>query len=323
VTAVRRPVAIVGAASLEAREILDGLTARGWEKEEIVAFGEKVGGWEIAVEDEGADVFLPLQEEYLAPCGAVFLCTRNPESREFVRLWASSSGAALFDLTRPSGSPGALWNPHQEDGGERAPGGEWAFPEPESFFLATLLSGFAPEQVGRLDCSLLQPSSVRGEPGVRELLRQSADLLSCRPVSTEAFGLRLAFSLVPAGGGTEDSPFGRQVGELLGWTPSLSWTAVEVPVFHGTVLSCHLEVDDALEAEQAIGTSAAASGIIDRFPGEPWLGPGDGSVPERPLLGMRPLSDRVLWIWLWFDQVKSGKPWMALRAFAGGGPAPG
>lgn len=317
----RRPVAIVGAGSLEGREILEGLAARGWEKEEIVALGEKLGGWELDVEDEGAEVFLPLQEEYLAPCEAVFLCARDPGAGDFVRAWAASNDVALFDLTCPPGSPGGLWNPSRSEEPAQARGGPLAFPEPESFFLATLLGGLAPEQVARLDCFLLQPSSIRGEPGVRELLRQSTDLLNFRPVSTEAFGLRLAFSLVPGGGGTEDSPFGRQVGDLLGWTPAFTWTAVEVPVFHGTVLSCHLEVADALEAEQVIGTSAAASGTIDRFSGDAWQGRADGSVPERPLLGMRPLSDRVLWIWLWFDQVKSGKAWMALQAFAEAGPA--
>ncbi len=317
----RSPVAIVGAASLDAKEILEGLAARGWEREEIVALGEKLGGWELDVADEGAEVYLPLQEEYLAPCGAVFLCAHDPAARELVRATAATSGATLYDLTCPPGSPGGLWNPTQREGPVTARGGALTFPEPESFFLATLLGGLAPEQVARLDCCLLQPSSVRGESGVRELLRQSTDVLNFRSVSTEAFGLRLAFSLLPGGGGTEDSPLGRQVGDLLGWTLAFTWTAVEVPVFHGTVLSCHLEVADALEAEQVIGTSAAASGTIDRFSSDAWQGQSDGSVPERPLLGMRPLSDRVLWIWLWFDRVKSGKAWMALRAFAEAGPA--
>jgi aspartate-semialdehyde dehydrogenase len=317
-------VAIVGAASLDAREILDGLTLRGWKKEEILTFGERVGGWELDVEDEAAEVYLPLQEEYLTGCDPVFLCAPNREARDFVLEWAKSSGCTLYDLTCPPGSTEAIWSPFEADGGvgpER--GNVLAFPEPESLLLAMTLGGLSPEQVGRVDCTLLQPSSIRGEQGVRELLRQSTDVLNFRPVVTDALGHRLAFSLVPAGGGTEESPFGRQVERLLGWTLPLSWTAVGVPVFHGMVLSSHLETGDALEAEQAVWNSAKALGLIDRFPGEDWVGPGDGSVPERPLLGTRPLSDRILWIWLWFDQVKSGKPWMALRALGLGTPGDG
>jgi hypothetical protein len=306
-------IALVGAGSLLAREVYRGLLERGIPKENLLAFGDRPGGWEVAVADEEADLFLPLTGEYLEGCGTVFLCTEDRAGREAVTAWAASSGAALFDLGTPPGEEDFLFDPFSGLLPREALRQPLRFPEPESLFLGLLLRSVPEGILGPVQVHLLASASRRGEGAVRELMRQSAALLSFQGAPSSASGRRLAFTLHPEEGGTEREGFGREVCRVAGRSLPLAWARIETPVFHGASLSALLSVGDALEAEQAL--HSGARGLFRILEGASWEELSDGEVPETPRLGLRVLSDETLWLWMGLDPLKSGKAWMALKAF--------
>ncbi|MGC8762185.1 MAG: hypothetical protein ACP5VN_00900 [Acidobacteriota bacterium] len=306
-------IALVGAGTLLAREVYRGLLERGLSKEDLLTFGERPGGWEVAVTEEEGDLFLPLTGEYLEGCGTVFLCTGDPAAREAVGGWASASGALLLDLGTPPGEGDLLFDPFSGPLPPEARRRPLRFPEPESLFLGLLLRGVPEGILGPVQVHLLASASRRGEEAVRELMRQSAALLSFQGSGTPASGRRLAFALHPEEGGTERDGFGREVCRVAGRTLSLSWARVETPLFHGASLSALLSVGDALEAEQAL--LSGARGPFRVLEGSSWGELEGGEVPETPLLGLRVLSDETLWLWMGLDPLRSGKPWMAIKAF--------
>ncbi len=306
-------IALVGAGSLLAREVYQGLLERGLSREDLLAFGDRPGGWEVAVAEEEADLFLPLTGEYLEGCTTVFLCTGEPAAREAVTAWAEASGAALYDLATPPGEGDFLFDPFSGLLPPEARQRPLRFPEPESLYLGLLLRSIPEGVLGPVQVHLLSSASRRGEGAVRELMRQSTALLSFQETGVPASGRRLAFALHPDEGGTEREGFGREVCRVAGRSLPLSWARIETPVFHGASLSALLSVGDALEAEQSL--RAGAQGIFRVLSGSSWEELSDGQVPETPLMGLRLLSDETLWLWVGLDPLKSGKAWMALKAF--------
>lgn len=306
-------IALVGAGSLLAREVYRGLLERGIPKENLLAFGDRPGGWEVAVAEEEADLFLPLTGEYLKGCGVVFLCTPDGAAREAVEMWAAGSGAALFDLGAAFEEGDLFFDPWADQPEGPMAGRILRFPEPESLYLGSLFRALPEGLVTDVQVHLLASASRRGEGGVRELLHQSTALLSFQAQDAAASGRWLAFTLHPEEGGTEREGFGREVSRVAGRTVPLSWARIATPVFHGSSLSVLLSAFDALEAEQAL--FSAARPLFQVLEGYSWHELDDGKVPDRPLLGLRVLSDQVLWLWMGLDPIKSGKPWMALKAF--------
>lgn len=309
----RPRIALIGAGSLLAREVYRGLLDRGLSRDDLLTFGERPGGWEVAVAEEEADLFLPLTGEYLKGCSTVFLCTEEAAAREAVTEWAAASGADLFDLATPPGEGDFLFDPFSGRLPREALERPLRFPEPESLFLGLLLRSIPEGVLGLVQVHLLASASRRGEGAVRELMRQSAALLSFQGRGPSSPGRRLAFTLHPGEGGTEREGFGREVCRVAGRSLPLTWARIETPVFHGASLSALLSVGDALEAEQAI--HAGARGVLRLLEGASWEELSEGEIPETPLLGLRRLSDESLWLWMGLDPLKSGKAWMALKAF--------
>ncbi len=320
-----KSVAIIGAGTLEAKELYKKLLESGVPKNSLMTFGNKVGPWQISLEDETADIFLPLEKAYLDKAEVVFMCALERESREVVMEWVRESGAVLMDLGLDADRDSGWADPLLPYSELKNYGLEYVMPEPEALYLARLLRAVPAGSATAVDCHLFVPASHKGEAGIQELYNQSINLMNFKEIPTDVFGRQVAFNLVPAQDTGEGAVFARQLACLSGLDLRITRVAVLTPVFHSMTLSALVQVDDALEAEQSLRKAAGASGIFHMVGDEAWPAPSEAVALEKPVIGMRALSETLLWLWLTYDNIRSGKVGLAARVFGtleGGDEAP-
>ncbi len=312
---MNKSVAVIGAGTLEAKELYKKLVESGVPKSSLLTFGNRVGPWQISLQDETADVFIPLEKNYLDQAGVVFVCDLEIDSRETVMEWVRESGAVLLDLSVDADRDSGWADPLLPVAELRNYGLEYVMPEPEALYLARLLRAIPSGSASAADCHLFVPASHKGEAGIQELYNQSVNLMNFKEIPTEVFGRQVAFNLVPAQDGGEGAVFARQVSGLSGLDLRITRVAVLTPVFHSMTLSAMIQVNDALEAEQALRQESDSSGVFHVVGDEAWPAPSEAVALEKPVIGMRALSETLLWLWLTYDNIRSGKVGLATRVF--------
>lgn len=106
--------------------------------------------------------------------------------------------------------------------------------------LATALDALSP--LTRLDITVLAPVSLRGHAGVRELARQTGELLNGRGISTEIWPQQIAFNVLAADSSFEVNGLTARERKLLqGLQKRLPAARIQirqlvVPVFYGAVM---------------------------------------------------------------------------------------
>ncbi|MCQ4297545.1 aspartate-semialdehyde dehydrogenase [Pseudomonas stutzeri] len=145
-----------------------------------------------------------------------------------------------------------------------------ASPLPESVALAIALAPVR-QQLGlqRVTVTACLPVSSRGEIGVKELARQTSELLNARPLEPRVFGRQMAFNMLAQteavdaqGYGAQEKRLVEELRQLLD-SPELviAVTFVQAPVFFGESLIVSLQ--GAVEADAQAVTLAldAAPGV--------------------------------------------------------------
>jgi aspartate-semialdehyde dehydrogenase len=300
-------VALIGADDIQAHEMAGRLRDMGLSSHSILTFGECLGQMELSFDEEGAEVLLPLEREHLEAANVWVLFGRDAKARETLLQWAQETGTLVLDLA-PSGSRAVhCLDPRQEREKLSALGSYLVIPEPSAYLLARLLRILPPDSIERVDCHLLLPASGRGEAGVRELFQQSANLLNFRPIPTEVWGRQLAFNLLPLPEALQPELFGAQVRTLWGQPVDVTCVTLQTSVFHGATLSAFVKVEDARKAEKVMLEELAGVPGFRCANSTPWPSPLEASAQDAPTVGVRSLSDGLLWIWLLYDNVKAGK----------------
>ena len=154
-----------------------------------------------------------------------------------------------------------------------------ASPLPESVALAIALAPIYQQlELLRVTVTACLPVSSRGETGVKELARQTSELLNARPLEPRVFGRQMAFNMLAQteevnaqGYGGQEKRLVDELRQLLG-APELviAVTFVQAPVFFGESLAVSLV--GAVEANVDALTQAldAAPGIelvgLDDYP---------------------------------------------------------
>ncbi|GIW40379.1 MAG: aspartate-semialdehyde dehydrogenase [Candidatus Binatia bacterium] len=237
----RLGVAVLGAATLLGREVVEGLHRRGFPLGELRLFdrGEFLGeGFETGeiVEDI---------EEARGQFDVVFCAAElgedvfsRFEAAAFVDCTGRFALASDVPLVVPEWNPGAL----------AALGSRRIVSSPDPVALAlTVVLGPVRSVAGlrRVVATTIEPVSERGREGIEELERQAADLLSGREPRVEVFPHRVCFNVVPfsAGGAEKESEAAAQLRKLLGEAElPVSLTRTYGSLFYGTGISLHVEL---------------------------------------------------------------------------------
>lgn len=264
-------VAIVGAAELEGEALLELMQERAF----------PVGELHLLADDDSIGQSLPF--------GARNLRIRAAASFDFSRValvFIAGAGlgpaareallAASCDVVDMVGALGqqatSCLLPGINDAtlAERCPPRRLRCPMPTSVALVTVLAPLARLQtLKRLVVTVCRPVSVRGRSGVKELARQTAELLNARPLEPRLFDRQVAFNLLAQtdepdqlGHGAAERAFAEELTDLLG-LPQLqvSSTFVQAPVFFGESLSVCALFDAPLDIAGAYAALDMVEGL--------------------------------------------------------------
>jgi len=286
-------VAVVGAGSLQGRELLTELEPRRG-VDRLVLLSEKAGGTELPF--RGSDLVVEeLDEDSVKERPDVVFFTSGAAR---AKRWAPrfvAAGSRVVDLSSahrldPNVPLVGLAGAVSASGNAKLKAVPGAASLAAARVLAPLFTKGSPS--ARLDATLLVPVSGAGQAGVLELSRQTAALLGGRPARSRTFSHRIAFNLVPEVGGEATSTAGdtglersfRAELRRLWSLPILpiAVTAVRVPVFFGLsmVLSGSSGDPQAPAAlSKALGSDHGGVKLLDRS----WQSGQPGAFP-MPLL---------------------------------------
>src|SRR6185436_15296468 len=200
---------------LAAQGVKDLLAARGFPSASLRLFASSTDEGSSLTEFKGEAMLVTEPDiDTLDNLDIAFLCGSPEEGGRYLD-WPARAGFVAVDLTGASiqGTAPPV-NVSVNPGAIPAGPGVIATPHPIAQLLSTLL---APLGKG---CGLreaiavvLQPASQRGGPGIDELYKQAASLLSFSELPREVFGRQLAFNLIP--GFLGEGPHDREAARLL------------------------------------------------------------------------------------------------------------
>jgi aspartate-semialdehyde dehydrogenase len=153
-----------------------------------------------------------------------------------------------------------------------APGGAiQAIAHPAAIALALFLIHLqkaAP--IRRVVAEIFEPASERGQAGLDELQKQTAGLLSFKPLPKEVFDAQVSFNMLPQFGSDSihsldeiELRISRHLASLLaaaGSAPIPSLRVIQAPVFHGYSISSWVEFENRPD-HPAIARALASEGI--------------------------------------------------------------
>ncbi|MFT5756687.1 MAG: aspartate-semialdehyde dehydrogenase [Alteromonadaceae bacterium] len=124
--------------------------------------------------------------------------------------------------------------------------------------------------ISRVNVCTYQSVSGGGKAAMDELAKQTADLLSGKPVETKHFSRQIAFNVIPQidvflenGYTKEEMKMVWETKKILGDENVLvNPTAVRVPVFFGHGESLHIETNSPISAEEVKELLSQAEGIV-------------------------------------------------------------
>lgn len=133
--------------------------------------------------------------------------------------------------------------------------------------LLQMLDGLSP--LRELDVLALMPVSTRGQAGVRELARQTGELLNGRGISVETWPQQVAFNLLLAdaslernGGTARERRLQQALGRAL---PAVAASVRQctVPVFYGALLDVRWRHDAPVERQAVLAAFRRAGLVLD------------------------------------------------------------
>jgi aspartate-semialdehyde dehydrogenase len=124
--------------------------------------------------------------------------------------------------------------------------------------------------INRINVSTYQSVSGGGKAAMDELAKQTADLLSGKPVETKHFPRQIAFNVIPQIDVFMDNGYTKEEMKMVWETKKIlgdenvlvNPTAVRVPVFFGHGEALHIETGSPISAEEVKDLLEQAEGIV-------------------------------------------------------------
>ncbi len=123
--------------------------------------------------------------------------------------------------------------------------------------------------ISRINVATYQAVSGSGRQAISELVNQTGELLNGRPVEAKVYSQQIAFNVLPHIDEFLDNGYTREEMKMVWETQKIfndsdikvNPTAVRVPVLYGHAEALHIELDDALGAEDARDLLRNAPGV--------------------------------------------------------------
>jgi len=201
-----------------------------------------------------------------------------------------------------------------------------ASPLPESVALAIALAPIR-QQLGlrRVTVTACLPVSSRGKAGVKELARQTAELLNARPLEPRVFGRQIAFNMLAQtdnvdaqGHGEQERRLVEELRQLLDLPElTISATFIQAPTFFGESLVVSLEGSCEADAQALSSALDAAPGVevveSDDYPTAVGEAAGQDVIyVGRVRCGI--CDPREVNLWIVSDNVRKGAALNAVRS---------
>ena len=124
--------------------------------------------------------------------------------------------------------------------------------------------------ISRVNVSTYQSVSGGGKAAMDELAKQTADLLSGKPVETKNFSRQIAFNVIPQIDVFLDNGYTKEEMKMVWETKKIlgddnvlvNPTAVRVPVFFGHGEALHIETNSPISAEEVKALLARSPGLV-------------------------------------------------------------
>ena len=172
----------------------------------------------------------------------------------------------------------------------------------------------------RINVATYQSVSGAGKKGVKELAKQTADVLNGKAASPNAFSSQIAFNAIPHIDQFEENGYTREEMKMVWETQKIfeddrvmvNPTAVRVPVFYSHSEAVHIETRDKITANQARTILKQANGVvvIDRQKEKGYPTAVDHSVGKDAVYVGRIREDiscsNGLNLWIVADNVRKG-----------------
>lgn len=268
-------VAIVGAASLQGKELAEVLNDRNFpsldvkllDDDESLGKLETVGDEVTFIQKVRAEEFRNIDFTFFAA---------DPESAHKSWKIARDAGSDIVDLTYAlEDEPGAaLRSPwiERQLGQPLLPQlqpGPVVTAHPASVVLALLMLRVQKAaKVVRAAATVFEPASQHGQKGMDELHQQTVNLLSFQPLPKSVFDAQVAFNMlarygeqaVPALASIENR-VRKHYRKIAGASASdLSLLLLQAPIFHGHAFTLHIEIDQLADV-QSISQALAGEHI--------------------------------------------------------------
>lgn len=201
----RHRIAIVGASSLRGKELKQVMEDRNFPAGEIVLLDTSVPVGTLA-EAAGEPTFIKaMDRESFDGARFVFFAGSAGEARDNWKL-AHGAGATIIDLTGTleETARAAPWIPEldtllappEAKNGKSQGSGIFSSPTPAIIIACTLAAALKKLSPAQLALLFFPPVSERGQLGVEELEKQTADVLLMRPITQVIFDAQVAFNLL-------------------------------------------------------------------------------------------------------------------------------
>jgi aspartate-semialdehyde dehydrogenase len=265
-------VAVVGAVGVVGREVCAVLDERGFPIGALRLF-ESVEGLGEVLGDQAAPLEL-IDRARLDGVDIVFMCATEKVSAEWTPR-AVEANAVVVDLTQvfaeQADVPIVVPEVNPEEVADYLERRILTSPVPGAAALSVVLKPLGDAAgLKRVVVTALEPASNSGRAGIEELSRQTADLMSGRPVEPAVFPCRVAFNLIPQTGQLLN--LGRTLAE---WQVTfqtrrlldlpdlpMTVTSVQVPTFFGHAFAVNVEMHSDLDAASAVASLRQAPGIL-------------------------------------------------------------
>jgi aspartate-semialdehyde dehydrogenase len=309
-------VAMVGGETLLAKEIRELLTESKPAPRVQLISSAGDNSTHLSLDQEDADVLIPLNAESLEGAKVAFLTGSQASSRRASKL-NPAGGPALIDLGGGlEEQPNArLRAPMVEPSAAASGAPVQVIANPAAIAITALLSRLS--QAGSIKRSVIhifEPASERGQRGIDELQQQTVAVLNLQKLKQDVFDTQAAFNML-AGFGEEaeealegiEQRLERHLASLLAAWPAIpmpSLRLIQAPVFHGHSFSVWIEFDDPPEI---LAVSAAlAAGGIDVRPDEPPtnVGVAGQSGVSAGAMAVDNNNARALWLWAVSDNLR-------------------
>jgi aspartate-semialdehyde dehydrogenase len=179
-------------------------------------------------------------------------------------------------------------------------------PHPGVALLAHLLHALRELSPEEAVATLIQPASMRDDPGLEELFEQTRQIVAMtKRTPSPVFGTQLAFNLLPAP--LPADPLAAQVGSVLGGVPPVALQVLQGGVFHSVSASLWVRCAEA-PTPQAVRKELGRHPHLEAADKPRLLGPVDAAAHDKILFGSvrRDETGGGFWLWAVMDNLTRG-----------------